>query len=120
MLFRSPAFFFNAYFSFKISVSKQNVRGRYLRSGMGDRRFVRSQRLLDHFTGREPLYLLLFLTLLAFYLKTPWIYVLLNIIIAGSYGFGLGFFIVDRRLRSSRVFAGRPAARKERILAEEL
>ncbi|MGH7198936.1 MAG: flippase-like domain-containing protein [Candidatus Omnitrophota bacterium] len=115
-----PALFLNAYYGFKVSVTKQSLRREYLRAGAGDRRFVRSQHVLDRFTGREPFYLLLLLALFAFHQGAGWIHVLLGVLIAGCYAFSLGYWIVDHRLRMNRAFAGGPELRKERALAEGL
>ncbi len=115
-----PALFLNAYYGFKVSATKQNLRREYLRTGAGDRRFVRSQHVLDRFTGREPFYLLLLLALFAFHHQAAWTYVLLGVLIAGCYGFGVGYLIVERQLRANRAFAGHSQVRESRVLAKEL
>jgi putative membrane protein len=120
LVFYLPALYVNSYYGLKLSVTKQNRRRQYLRTGTGDRRFVRSQHLLDRFTGREPFYLLLLLALFAFQVKAAWTHVLMDVLIVGCYGFGLGYLVMERRLRTNRAFAGERARYKPSVVTEEL
>jgi hypothetical protein len=63
---------------------------------------------------------LLLLALFAFQMKAQWTAVLMNVLVLGCYGFGLGYLVVERRLRMNRAFAGENAGRKARVVAEEL
>ncbi len=114
-----PGLVLNGFFGTKVVDTKTRVRRYRVKRNKLGTGFVMSQNVLDHFTGREPFYLLLMLALISFYYKFPWVQFLLYVMIGGCYAFALGYFIVEKLLRR-RFGPSRPARiRLEKDLSVE-
>jgi phosphatidylglycerophosphate synthase len=94
-----PALFFNSFFGTRVVKTKHRVRTCLWKRKKVTSAFTLSQNILDHFTGREPFYLLVIFSLVCFYKKLFWPDALLVLLIAGCYGFGIGYFVTEKLLK---------------------
>ena len=95
MLFRS-----NSFFGTRLPLIKARLRSEAKVRRAVTRQFMASQKALDHFTGRDPFYLLLFFAAFCGWRGLPWTWVLLNLLVGGCYLFALGYLSAEVRLRT--------------------
>jgi phosphatidylglycerophosphate synthase len=88
LLFAGAAVSSNIFEALLLKV-KRKIRKNVIESSQATSEFIFRQKTLDHFTGREPLYLLIFLVLAALYWRGPWAVSVTAVFIAGSYAVSL-------------------------------
>ena len=95
---------------------KRALRASAVERGSADAAVVRSQKLLDHFSGREPFYVLIFLFSAATAAAPVWPQIILDVLVAGTWVFALGGFwtwlVLSKQLSRSAPLKSAPA--KER------